>query len=164
MIMSDAFSLRQLIRLHNYCYDEKIYKIREIFQESFANQRVYISLAFEFMISVFGGTDSFVEALKRTEFSKSASDEHILKRLVADLAMVFEYKNNKLRDNQEFMYDDLDIRYRIASHSFNPYDTVIFARLNTDGKVDWLDNLDLNKLLLGAFSSYLKLKGEAITV
>ncbi len=163
MIISETFNLRQLIRLDNYNYEERKYKMRDLFKSTFSNHNIYMAITFDFLISIYGGIDGFLSALRRTRFSKKDPvGDYVIERLVGDLILLSDYKNNKFQPKQEFKHLKSEIKYTIESQAHDPFYSVFFARVIKGDRVDWIDSVDLDGLIIDAFLAYVSLRGETI--
>ena len=163
MIISETFNLRQLIRLDNYNYEERKYKMRDLFRSTFSNHNIYMAITFDFMISIYGGIDGFLSALRRTRFSKNDPvGDYVIERLVGDLILLSDYKNNKFQLKQEFKHLKSEIKYTIESQAHDPFYSVFFARVIKGDRVDWIDSVDLDGLIIESFLAYVSLRGETI--
>lgn len=162
MIISETFNLRQLVRLNEYAYEEGQFKIRDLFKSSFSNQNIYIAISFDFMVSVYGGVDGFLSAVRRTRFSKTDTvGDYIIERLVADLIMLSDYRLNKFQLKQEFTHKS-NVKYTIDTDAYTPFYSVFFARVVKGDRVAWLDSVDLDNLIVEAFLAYVAIRGETI--
>lgn len=163
MIISETFNLRQLIRLNDYQYDEKKYKMPNLFKGEFSNHNIYIAITFDFMISIYGGTDGFLNALRRTKFSKNdPTGDYIIERLIGDLILLSDYKHNKFQPKQQFKHLKSEVKYTVESQAHEPFYSVFFARTVRGDRLDWADSVDLDGLIEEAFLAYIGLKGESI--
>jgi hypothetical protein len=163
MIVSETFNLRQLIRLNDYKYEERKYKIRDLFKSSFSNHNIYIAITFDFLVSVYGSIDGFMSAIKRTGFSKTDPvGDYVIERLVGDLIMLSDYRHNKFQSKQEFKHLKSNVKYMIAADAYDPYYSVFYATILKGDRVDWIDSVDLGGLILEAFTAYAAIRGETI--
>ncbi len=122
-----------------------------------------MAITFDFMISIYGGIDGFLSALRRTRFPKKDSvGDYIIDRLVGDLIMLSDYLHNKFQLKKEFKHLKSEIKYTIESHALDPFRSVFFATISKGDRVDWIDSVDLDSLIIEAFLAYVSLRGEAI--
>ncbi len=163
MIVSETFNLRQLVRLNECVYEESKFKMRDLFKSSFSNHNIYIATTFDFMVAVYGGFDGLLSAIRRTGFSKTDPvGDYIIERLVGDLILISDHKHNKFQSKQEFKHLKSEIKYTVESQSHDPFYSVFFARVIKGDRVDWIDSVDLDGLIIEAFLAYVSLRGETI--
>ncbi len=161
MIISETFNLRQLKKLFGCVYDGKKYVINDIFRSPFFNEHIHIAVVFDFMISLFESTDGFLNAVKRTHFSKTNSAfSYGYDRFVGDLVMLCDYKSNKFNPAKEFEYTS--IKYQIQTNNLGNYSNTFFANVNRGNNVDWLDSVELDKLIQDAILTYYTIRGETV--
>jgi hypothetical protein len=163
MIISETFSLRQLVRLCDLTYDERIYQIRNVFRSEFTNRNVYVAVVFDFMISIYGNGETFINAVKRTQFSKTES--HFCSSydvFIPNLIMLADYQQNKFQPGIEYTDVKTKTKYSIKNIRLSPFQNTFFANVIKGDKSDWIDSIDIKELILDAFNTYSSLKGDPI--
>jgi len=163
MIVSEVFSLRQLVRLNELPYDEKKYQIRNAFKSEFTNHNIHIAVGFDFMISIFGNGEALINAIRRTQFSKTELHfSYSYDRFCADLIMLADFQQNRFQAGVEFVHEKTNTKYTISPNALSSFQKVFFANVIKGDKSDWMGLIDLRELILDAFLIYSSLKGDPI--
>lgn len=93
MIQSKAFSLRQLVKLRDFDYRERVHS----YLDSTFN-RIYIVPLFELLLTIFDGADELSRAVSKTKFIFFEGDNDAGENLVANCLIVF----NRLNSGRDF--------------------------------------------------------------
>jgi len=157
MIESGTFSLRHLVKLNNYIFIEKRYSIPLIYNiEGLHSNNIYIFAVLEFLTTIFGGHEVLLKLLSKTLFRVDRLTGTFIQRLIVDLIVVSEHKNNKFLPYTPFNSLKYNIEYQIITGGNNSIAGEIKGKLEINSIND---SIDIKGLLIDALNARQEIKG-----